>query len=117
MGLLDGVMGMLASSGLESQAVSMLAEKVGMDPAIAQNVAGSLMSNMQNGQSPEDAAASAAEEHGVDPDTVSQFGDAMANHAGAEGGLGGLAGSLLSGAGGAGGVASMLGGFLGGNKQ
>ena len=120
MGLLDGVLGILKSSGMEDQAIAMIAAKVGLDPAMAQNIAGSLLNNIQNGQSPEAAAQAAADEHGVDPATVSQLGDALAGHAGAEGGLGGLAGmagSLLGAAGGAGGMAGMLGGLLGGKKD
>lgn len=124
MGLLDGLMGAAGNSGttqmLEGAAVSALAAKFGIDPAMAQGLAGTLLGNMQSGQAPTDAVAAAADQHGIDPATVAQFGEALAGHAGAEGGMGGLAGLLsgaAGGAGGAGGLAGMLGGLLGGAKS
>ena len=113
MGLLDGLLGQIAGPAAE-----MVANKFGLDPAMAQNLVGSLMTNMQNGQSPQDAIAAVAQEHGIDAGVVSQIGDSLGEHAGAEGGLGGLAASLLGGAGGGeGGIAGMLGGLLGGKAE
>ena len=114
MGLLDGLMGALGGGG-SNDAISGIAGQLGIDPATAQNVAGSLMSNIQNGQSPQDAIQAAAQEHGVDPDHVSQIGDALGDQAGV-GGLGGLASSLMGGGAG-GGLGGMLGGLMGGSNN
>ncbi|MDE2042408.1 MAG: hypothetical protein KGJ05_05005, partial [Alphaproteobacteria bacterium] len=62
MGLLDGILGSVLGGGGANDAISGIAGQLGIDPSVAQNVAGSLMSNMQNGQSPQDAVAAAAQE-------------------------------------------------------
>ena len=136
MGLLDGILGAVSGGAgggmtqmIEGAAVSAIAAKLGMDPTMAQGIASSLMSNMAAGHAPDAAVAAAADEHGVDADHVGQIGDALAGHAGAEGGLGGLVnqlggpqallgmlGGAAGGAGGAAGLAGMLGGLMGGNK-
>jgi hypothetical protein len=104
MGLLDGLLEQVEGAG-----ISMIASKLGMDPMVAQGVAGTILSKLSNGQDPQAAAAEAAAEHGIDEDQANQVAAGLADHAGADG-IGGLVDKL----GGADAITGMLGGLLGG---
>jgi len=98
MGLLDGLMGALGGGdGPGGQALAGIAGQLGIDPATAQNLVGTLAGNLQGGQSLQDAIGAAAEEHGIDPAVVGQLHDAVSGGEG--GGLGGLLGGLFGGSG------------------
>ena len=117
MGMFDGVV-----QGLEAQAASAIAAKMGIDPSMAQTAISALANNHSV---PGDTVQQTADQTGISPDILSQ----IVGHIGGEGGLGALAGALgggaqqggdaaapaagglggiLSGLGGAGGIASML---------
>lgn len=122
MGIFDGIV-----QGLEQQAGTAIAEKLGIDPAMAQAAIGAL--TQAHGQ-PGNTIEQASQQCGVSPDVLSQ----IVEQVGGTGGLGSLAGALtgaggpvqdpsqpeaqapeggglggiLAGLGGLGGVASML---------
>ena len=110
MSILDTIMGAVGGSAgqaVEQQVSAMIAQKMGLDPAMVQSAVGALM---QNHTQPNDTVQAAAEQTGVAPDVMSQI---MA-HIGGEGALGSLIGHATGGAAPAGGVADALGGMLGG---
>ena len=87
MGIFDSVI-----QGLETQAASAVAAKLGLDPSMAQAAIGAL--TQAHGQ-PGDTVGQAAQQSGLSPDILSQ----VMNQCGGVGGLGALAGAL-TGAGG-----------------
>ncbi len=110
MSILDTIMGAVGGSAgeaVEQQVASMIAQKMGLDPAMVQSAVGALM---QNHTQPNDTVQAAAEQTGVAPDVMSQI---MA-HIGGEGALGSLIGHATSGSAAEAGVAGALGGMLGG---
>ena len=110
MSILDTIMGAVGGSGGQAteQLVSgLIAQKMGLDPAMVQSAVAALM---QTHTQPIDTVQAAAEQTGVAPDVMSQI---MA-HIGGEGALGSLIGQVTGGAAPAGGVADALSGILGG---
>jgi hypothetical protein len=112
MSILDTIMGAVGGSAgqaIEQQVAGMIAQKMGIDPSMAQMAIGALMKNHAE---PNDTVQAAAEQTGVAPDMMSQ----ILGHIGGEGALGSLIGQV----GGAqqqqggGGVGDMLGGLVGG---
>jgi hypothetical protein len=87
MGIFDGIM-----QGLEQQAASAIAAKMGIDPAMAQVAIGALT---QAHSQPGDTVGQAAQQSGLSPDILAQ----IVKQVGGTGGLGALAGAL-TGAGG-----------------
>lgn len=118
MGIFDGIV-----QSLEQQAAAAVAQKMGIDPSLAQVAIGALT---QNHPQPGDTIQQSAQQTGIAPDVLSQ----IVGQIGGESGLGALAsalggaasqgqaaspaaqagglGGILSGLGGLGGVASML---------
>ncbi|MFZ4745799.1 MAG: hypothetical protein ACOYLK_02765 [Sphingomonas sp.] len=110
MSILDTIMGAVGGSASQvvvQQVSGMIAQKMGLDPAMVQSAVAALMKNHTQ---PVDTVQAAAEQSGVAPDVMSQI---MA-HIGGEGALGSLIGHATGGAAPAGGVADVLGGMLGG---
>ncbi len=110
MSILDSIMGAVGGSAgqaVEQQVAGMIAQKMGLDPAMVQTAVTALM---QNHTQPNDTVQAAAEQTGVAPDVMSQI---MA-HIGGEGALGSLIGHATGGTAAEGGVAGALGGMLGG---
>jgi hypothetical protein len=111
MSILDTIMNQMGGSmgqAVEQQVAGMIAQKMGIDPSMAQMAIGALMKNHAE---PNDTVQAAAEQTGVAPDMMSQ----ILGHIGGEGALGSLIGQV----GGAqqqqgGGMGDMLGGVLGG---
>lgn len=118
MSILDTIMGQMGGGvgqAVEQQVAGMIAQKMGIDPAMAQSAIGALM---QNHTQPNDTVQAAAEQTGMAPDMMSQI---MA-HIGGEGALGSLIGHATGGAapqegGIAGALGGMLGGLMGGTKS
>lgn len=118
MSILDSITGMMggqAGQAVEQQVAGMIAQKMGIDPAMAQMAIGALMKNHTQ---PNDTVQAAAEETGVPGDMMSQ----ILGHIGGEGALGSLIGQVTGGgqaqAGGIGGaLGGMLGGLTGGTKS
>ena len=113
MSILDTIMG-AAGSGMgqqiEAQVAGMVAQKMGIDPSMAQTAIAALT---QAHSAPTDTVDTAAQQTGIAPGMLSQ----ILGHLGGEGALGSLAGQMAGGQGGmAGGLAGMLGGLMGGNK-
>jgi hypothetical protein len=87
MGIFDGIM-----QGLEQQAASAIAAKIGIDPSMAQSAIGALT---QAHSQPGNTVTQAAQQSGISNDILSQ----IVSQVGGTGGLGALAGAL-TGAGG-----------------
>ena len=113
MSILDTVMQQMGGSmgqAVEQQVVGMIAQKMGIDPAMAQSAVGALL---QNHTQPNDTVTAAAAQTGMSSDMMSQ----ILGHLGGEGALGSLMGQMAqSGGEGAagGGIGGALGGMLGG---
>jgi hypothetical protein len=110
MSILDTIMGAVggnASLAVQQQVAGMIAQKMGLDPAMVQSAVAALM---QNHTQPNDTLQAAVEQTGVAPDVMSQI---MA-HIGGEGALGSLIGHVTGGTLPEGGLADALGGMLGG---
>ena len=118
MSILDTIMGAVggqAGQSIEQQVAGMIAQKMGIDPSMAQMAIGALT---QNHTQPNDTVAAAAEQTGIAPDMMSQ----IMGHIGGEGALGSLIGQMggaqaAGGGGVAGALTGMLGGLMGGNKS
>lgn len=124
MSILDTIMGAVGGSAgqaIEQQVAGMIAQKMGIDPAMAQMAINALA---KNHTLPNDTVATAAQETGVSGDIMSQ----ILGQIGGEGALGSLV-SQMGGAAAAGGqqqagdsgiagaLTGMLGGLMGGNKN
>ena len=122
MSILETIMGQMGGSTgqmIEQQVAGMIAQKMGIDPAMAQSAIAALT---QAHTAPTDTVTTAAQQTGMSPDILSQ----IVSHIGGEGALGSLVGQM--GAQSAGGVSEdggsiggalsgMLGGLMGGNKS
>jgi len=119
MNILETIMGQLGGGegqGLEQQVAGMIAQKLGIDPAVAQSAIAALT---KNHTLPNDTVTAAAQETGLSGDLMSQ----ILGQIGGEGALGSLIGQI-GGAGGkgeeggiAGALGGMLGGLMGGDKK
>ena len=110
MSLLDGLMQQFGGQ-IGPQLAQMVAQKFGIDPAMAQMAIAALM---RNHPLPNNTVEAASAETGMSTDMLGQ----IVNQIGGEGALGQL-GGMLGGAGqpgaaGAGGMGDVLGGLLGG---
>jgi len=118
MSILDTIMNQMGGGvgqAVEQQVAGMIAQKMGLDPAMVQSAVGALM---QNHTQPNDTVQAAAEQTGIAPDMMSQ----ILGQIGGEGALGSLLGHATGGAaqpdGGIGGaLGGMLGGLMGGTKS
>ena len=121
MSIMDTIMGAMGGSAgqaIEQQVAGMIAQKMGIDPSMAQMAISALA---QNHTLPNDTVATAAQETGISGDMMSQ----IMSHIGGEGALGSLV-SQMGGTAAAGqqqqgglgdALGGMLGGLMGGNKS
>ncbi len=114
MSIIDTVMQQMGGSmgqAVEQQVVGMIAQKMGIDPAMAQSAVGALL---QQHTQPNDTVTAAAAQTGMSSDMMGQ----ILGHLGGEGALGSLMGQMQQtggeGAAAGGGIGGALGGMLGG---
>ena len=127
MSIFDTIMGQMGGSvgqAVEQQVAGMIAQKMGIDPAMAQMAIGALMKNHPQ---PNDTVQASAEQTGIAPDMMSQ----ILGQLGGEGALTSLLGAVsgqqtpgeidaaggAAGGGLAGALTGMLGGLMGGKKS
>lgn len=110
MSIMDTIMGAMGSGmgqNIEAQVAGMIAQKMGIDPSMAQSAIAALTAAHI---APTDTVSTAAQQSGIQPGMLNE----ILGHLGGEGALGSLASQLGGGHGGD--LAGMLGGLMGGNK-